>query len=90
VLTGNCHPNLRGKLRSGGQKFQASLGKNQDPISKITRAKSAGGITQAVQHLPKKCEALSSNPSTIKNKIYFVSVSVSVLSVQITELNKLI
>jgi hypothetical protein len=25
-----------------------------------------GGVTQAVEHLPSKCEALSSNPSTTK------------------------
>jgi hypothetical protein len=36
------------------------------PISKITRARRAGGVTQAVARLPSKCEALSSNPSTAK------------------------
>jgi hypothetical protein len=42
----------------------------QDPISKITRAKWTGGMVQAVEHLLCKCEALSSNynPSP-KNKI---------------------
>jgi hypothetical protein len=40
---------------------QASLGKNQDLIFKITRAKRAGGIAQAVEHLPRKHETLSSN-----------------------------
>jgi hypothetical protein len=27
-----------------------------------------GGITQAVEHLPSKCKALSSSPSTNNNK----------------------
>jgi hypothetical protein len=29
----------------------------------------AGGVTQAVEHLPNKCEALSSNPSTTKKSL---------------------
>jgi hypothetical protein len=42
---------------------EASLGKKQDPVSKIIRAKRVRGVTQAVERLPRKCEALSSNPS---------------------------
>jgi hypothetical protein len=38
-----------------------ALGKKQDPIWKITKAKRAGGITQG--WAPAKCEVLSSNPS---------------------------
>jgi hypothetical protein len=45
---------------------QVSLGKKQDPISKITRAKKAGGVAQAVEHLPSKCKTLSSKPSIAK------------------------
>jgi hypothetical protein len=33
---------------------QANVGKKQDPISKLTRAKWAGGIAQAIQHLLSK------------------------------------
>jgi hypothetical protein len=40
----------------------------QDPISKITREKWTGGVTQAVQCLLCKCEALSINPSPTKKK----------------------
>jgi hypothetical protein len=43
-----------------------SLGKKQDYISKTTRAKRAGGMPQAVEHLSSKCKALSSNPSPAK------------------------
>jgi hypothetical protein len=32
------------------------------PISKITRAKGTGDVSQAAEHLLCKCEALSSNP----------------------------
>jgi hypothetical protein len=42
---------------------QASLGKKPNPISKIIRAKEAGVIAQAVDQLPNKCKALSSNSS---------------------------
>jgi hypothetical protein len=42
-------------------RVQASLGKKHDPIC---RAKMAGGVTQVLQLLPCKCEALSSNPRT--------------------------
>jgi hypothetical protein len=38
------------------------------PLSKITRAKRAGGMAQAVEHLPSKCDTLSSNPRTTKKK----------------------
>jgi hypothetical protein len=47
---------------------QAHLSKKQDLISKITRAKRSGGMAQVVEHLPSKCETLSSNPSTGKKK----------------------
>jgi hypothetical protein len=40
--------------RSGGSKFQVSLGKKRDPISKITRTKGDGGVAQAEEHLPSK------------------------------------
>jgi hypothetical protein len=42
------------KLKIGGSMIQARLGKNQDPIYKITRAKSVGGMTQTAQGLPGK------------------------------------
>jgi hypothetical protein len=50
---------------------QDSLGKkkkSQDTIYKITRAKGADGMAQAVEHLTSKHKALSSNPSTAKKK----------------------
>jgi hypothetical protein len=50
---------------------QAGLGIKRDPISKITSAMRAGGVTQVGEHLPSnlaKCGALSSNPSTTKKE----------------------
>jgi hypothetical protein len=41
--------------------------RKQDPISKITRVKSAGVVPQAVECLPCNYEALSSNPTTTNN-----------------------
>jgi acid phosphatase family membrane protein YuiD len=51
---------------------QATFGKNEDPISKITRRKRAGGICQTIEHLPCKHKALSSNSSATigKEKIW--------------------
>jgi hypothetical protein len=49
-------------------RVQASPGKKQDPISGITRAKRAKGVTWAVEHLPCKCKGLSSNTSPRKKK----------------------
>jgi hypothetical protein len=42
---------------------QVSLGKNIRPYSKR-----AGGVTQVVEYLHRKCEALNFNPSTEKKK----------------------
>jgi hypothetical protein len=46
---------------------QAKLSKKEDPMSKITRAKRAGGVTEEVEHLPSKQKAPSSSLSTAKN-----------------------
>jgi hypothetical protein len=43
VVAHTCHPSDDGKIA-----VQASLGKKPDPISKITRAKRAGGVVQMV------------------------------------------
>jgi hypothetical protein len=45
---------------------QASMGKRQDPISKIIIATSTGDVSPAVECLPSKCKDLSSNPNHIK------------------------
>jgi hypothetical protein len=46
----------------------ANLGQKGDPFFKIARAKRARGMTQAVEPLPSKWEALSSNPIPPKTK----------------------
>jgi hypothetical protein len=38
------------------------------PIPKITKAKKTESRAQAIEHLPSKSKAQSSNPSTIKKK----------------------
>jgi hypothetical protein len=47
---------------------KASLSKKQNPISKITIAKSDGEVVQAVKHLSSKQVVMSSNPHTVKRK----------------------
>jgi hypothetical protein len=41
-----------------------------DTISKIPNTKE-GRVAQVVEYLPSKCEALSSNPSTLKKNQHF-------------------
>jgi hypothetical protein len=41
---------------------QAGLDIKQDSIPKIPITKKAGRVAQVVEHLPSRCEALSSNP----------------------------
>jgi hypothetical protein len=48
--------------------IEAVLGKKRDPISKVTRTKRTESMAQAIDCLPSKCEALSSNSSTTKKK----------------------
>jgi hypothetical protein len=62
ILT--CHPSYVGKQN----KVQASPGRKQDCIPKITNVKSSDGVAQMVEQLPSKCKTLSSNPSTAKKK----------------------
>jgi hypothetical protein len=45
-----CYPNNTGS-RNRRIMIQVGLGKVRDPISKITRAKWAGGVAQVVEHL---------------------------------------
>jgi hypothetical protein len=47
---------------------QAALCIKQDPISKITNVKRAGGGASVVLHLSSKGEALSSTSSTVKKR----------------------
>jgi hypothetical protein len=47
-------------------------GQKQDPISKITRVKRAGGVVQVVEYLPSKHKALNSYPSNTKKKKKFL------------------
>jgi hypothetical protein len=49
--SGSClKSQLLRRLRSGGLRFEARLGKqSRDPISKITRAKGTGSVAQAVK-----------------------------------------
>jgi hypothetical protein len=58
-----CHSSEGGKPKIGGSWSKASLGKKWDLISKIIRGQRAGGMAQAVECLPSKEKALSSNLS---------------------------
>jgi hypothetical protein len=49
-------------------KQETSLGKKENPTTRITRAKTAGGMAQAVEHLHTKSKDLGSNPSPTQEK----------------------
>jgi hypothetical protein len=59
---------------------QSNLGAEQDPISKITRAKRPGGVAQVVAHLLSKHNDLSSKlnnaPPVQKKKILAFLVNI--------------
>jgi hypothetical protein len=50
---------------------QACPGIKQDPISKITKVKRAGGTANMVKYLPNKHETLSSSPRTANKQESF-------------------
>jgi hypothetical protein len=49
--------------------IQANLGKQQDPLSKITRTRKAHGLPQAVEYLASKHKPLVQIQETPKKKI---------------------
>jgi hypothetical protein len=65
----NCNPSYS---EGGDQEYhgskQAGAHSSQNPISKIPNTKKGGKVSQVVQQLPSKCDALSSGPSTTKEK----------------------
>jgi hypothetical protein len=61
-----CHASYEEIHKIGLLHCLAQPGEKWDPISKITRTKRIGGMARVIEHLPSKCEALSSNPSMAK------------------------
>jgi hypothetical protein len=49
------------EAKVGGLQSRQAQAKSKT-IAKITRAKTAGGVTQPVEYLPSKHKALNSNP----------------------------
>jgi hypothetical protein len=67
-----CNGSIYGEPKVGKMAVKATLGKKEDSIAKITRAKRDGGMAQAVAFMPSKCDALNSNPNTA-NKVIDLS-----------------
>jgi hypothetical protein len=56
---------------SENQSLKLAQAKNAKPTKTNKQKKVAGGswgVTQAIDHLPSKCKALSSNPNNAKKK----------------------
>jgi hypothetical protein len=64
VVAPACHPSYSRKHKTGDLWSRLASAKSKTLSPKITRAKRAGGMAQAVEHLSSKCQALSSNTST--------------------------
>jgi hypothetical protein len=62
VVAHTFHPTMQGSTN----RRIVIQGIKGDPISIITNAKMAGGVTQVIECLLGKCEVLSSNPNTAK------------------------
>jgi hypothetical protein len=60
-----CHSSYTGSINRSTV-VPAGLDIKQDPIPKISKAKTAGNVAQVVEHLPRKGEAMNSNYSTPK------------------------
>jgi hypothetical protein len=70
MVADTCNPSYLGSCYqedSGSRPVGANS--SQDPTLKIFNTKKGFGVTQVVEHLSSKCEALSSNPITAKKKI---------------------
>jgi hypothetical protein len=61
VVAHACHPSAGRKHKIGGPWSRPVRTKSETPISKLTRAKRAGGMVQGVEHLTNKDKALNSN-----------------------------
>jgi hypothetical protein len=59
---------LTGRDQEGHCLKPAQVNSLRDPISKKKQQKWAGGVAQVVEHLPSKCEAMSSITNKTKNK----------------------
>jgi hypothetical protein len=58
----------------GVLKSRPAWAKSKTSISKITRAKRAGGMSQEVAALSSKCKALSSNSYILKKKKKYIHI----------------
>jgi hypothetical protein len=56
VVVHTCHPSNDRKCKIGGSELRLAWAKKQNPICKISRAKRAGGMAQAVEHLPSRVQ----------------------------------
>jgi hypothetical protein len=68
VMICSCHPSYSGRYKTGDLRSRPAWAKKRDHISKITRAKCAGGMAQGAECLPIKCEATSSKPNNDKKQ----------------------
>jgi hypothetical protein len=60
-----CNPSYGRKPKIRGSLSKPAWAKSETLISKITRGNKAGGMAQAVEHLPSKHEAFNSDPKLL-------------------------
>jgi hypothetical protein len=77
VVVHTCHPSYSKKHKLEDHK--PAWAKKWDSVSKISRATRAGGVTQVVQHLLSKKEALSLKTTLyhpLQNSLFSKSISI--------------
>jgi hypothetical protein len=69
LVAHTCNPSYSGGRDQEDHSLRPALANSsQDPISNILNTRKRAGVTQVIEHLPGKYEALNSNPSTVKRK----------------------
>jgi hypothetical protein len=84
VVAHTCHPSYDGRLEIGGPWSRPAWAKSETLYSKITKAKRAGGVAQAAEYLPHKCQALSTNPTITKKRERETEINAHVFPNQVT------
>jgi hypothetical protein len=68
MVAQDCYLSYLGGRCRRGFWLKAALGKTKRPYQKQAKAQRPGDMAREVEHLPSKCTALSSIPSTAKKE----------------------
>jgi hypothetical protein len=88
VVVHVCHPtygsNVKTKVQIGRSWSRTSRAKSENLLQ--NNQNKTGGLAQAIQHLPSKCEALSSKHSTTKKEMARITTYLSIITLLIASI----